>query len=114
MSSLFVATGCKLENGLIADLVSWSNADLIAAVSANPSNEDNIGILNEIVFVNNEVSLINQFLYFYLIVIYIHIYVLISNMFKKTKFKIKFKIFSYTIIYYKYYNISPSIYHREV
>ena len=57
MSSLFVATSCRLENGLVADLVSWSNADFIAAVSANPGEERTTNALNEVVFINNEVEL---------------------------------------------------------
>lgn len=57
MASLFVATSCKLENGLVADLVSWSNADLIAAVSANPTDETVAeNVLNEVLFINNEVD----------------------------------------------------------
>ena len=56
MSSLFVATSCRLENGLVADLVSWSNVDFIAAVSANPGEERTTNALNEVVFINNEVE----------------------------------------------------------
>jgi hypothetical protein len=56
MSSLFVTAPCRLENGYAPDLVSWSNADLIAAVSANPLDETIAEHdLNEIVFINSEV-----------------------------------------------------------
>lgn len=58
--SVFLTSFCKYEQSTFPQLISWSNSDSIAAVSAYCIDDNNENETYMVNFINNEVCMLNS------------------------------------------------------